>query len=74
MVLILRPRRQPLSFARRMSLATRFLPQRMPMALSSACTLGAPYVARLFRWIISIFSKSTASKRNLSDGGLFFQA
>jgi hypothetical protein len=41
-VLILLPRRQPLSFARRMSLATRFLAQRMPMALSSACTLGAP--------------------------------
>lgn len=30
------------SLARRMSPATRFLPQRMPMALSSACTLGAP--------------------------------
>ena len=41
-VLILLPRRQPRSFARRMSLATRFLPQRMPMALSSACALGAP--------------------------------
>jgi hypothetical protein len=35
-------RREPLSFARLMRRATRFLEQLMPMAPSSACTLGAP--------------------------------
>jgi hypothetical protein len=57
-----------------MSLATRFLPQRIPMTLSSAYTLGAPEVAWLLRWVVWIFSESTASKRALSDGGLFLKA
>jgi hypothetical protein len=57
-----------------MSLATRFLEQLMPMAASSACTLGEPYVALLLRWIVTIFSASTASKRERSDGGRLLQA
>jgi hypothetical protein len=36
------PRRHPRSLARRMNLATLFLPERMPMALSLAWILGAP--------------------------------
>ena len=37
------PKTEPLrDAARRISLATRFLPQRMAIALSSAWTLGAP--------------------------------
>jgi hypothetical protein len=37
---LLRPRMQPLSPSLRISLATRFLEQRTPRALSSAWTLG----------------------------------
>ena len=35
--------------------------------------LGAR-ITRLLRWIVSIFSETTASKRDRSDGGLFLQA
>jgi len=73
-VIPLRRRLAPTSPAARISRAIRLRPCLSPLARSSACTRGAPYVSRELAWIVRTRFSSAASATACAEAGRRRQA